>query len=72
MTHQFYNDNATELAQKYLSQSFDVVNQSWSQLILSVIKNANALSLDLGTGSGRVAKFCTIGCTETMKRLEIY
>jgi SAM-dependent methyltransferase len=53
---QFYNDNATELAQQYLSKSFDEVHQSWSQFLPSIIENPNARILDLGAGSGRVAK----------------
>jgi SAM-dependent methyltransferase len=53
---QFYNDNATELAQQYLSKSFDEVHQSWSQFLPSIIENPNARILDLGAGSGRDAK----------------
>ena len=56
MTPQFYNDNATELAQQYLSKSFDEVHQSWSQFLPSIIENPNARILDLGAGSGRDAK----------------
>jgi len=54
---QFYNNNATELAQQYLSKTFDEVHQSWSQLLPSIIKNPNARILDLGAGSGRDAKY---------------
>lgn len=54
---QFYNNNAIELAQQYLSKSFDEVHQSWSQLLPSIIKNPNARILDLGAGSGRDAKY---------------
>jgi SAM-dependent methyltransferase len=53
---QFYNTNATELAQQYLSKSFEEVHQSWSQLLPSIIKNPNARILDLGAGSGRDSK----------------
>ncbi|AOW75546.1 SAM-dependent methyltransferase [Colwellia sp. PAMC 20917] len=56
MAPQFYNDNATELAQQYLSKSFDEVHQSWSQFLPSIIENPNARILDLGAGSGRDAK----------------
>ena len=52
----FYNVNATELAQQYLSKSFDEVHQSWSQFLPSIIENPNARILDLGAGSGRDAK----------------
>lgn len=57
MAPQFYNDNATELAQQYLSKTFDEVHQSWSQLLPSIIENPNARILDLGAGSGRDAKY---------------
>lgn len=56
MAFQFYNNNATELAQQYLSKSFDEVHQSWSQFLPSIIENPNARILDLGAGSGRDAK----------------
>jgi len=52
----FYNYNATELAQQYLSKSFGEVHQSWSQFLPSIIENPNARILDLGAGSGRDAK----------------
>jgi len=56
LTPQFYNNNATKLAQQYLSKSFEEVHQSWSQFLPSVIENPNARILDLGAGSGRDAK----------------
>jgi SAM-dependent methyltransferase len=52
----FYNVNATELAQQYLSKTFEEVHQSWSQFLPSIIENPNARILDLGAGSGRDAK----------------
>jgi len=52
----FYNENANELAQQYLSKTFDEVHQSWSQFLPSIIKNSNARILDLGAGSGRDSK----------------
>lgn len=54
---QFYNDNAIELAQQYLSKSFEEVHQSWSQFLPSIIENPNARILDIGAGSGRDAKY---------------
>ncbi len=57
MALQFYNDNAIELAQQYLSKSFDEVHESWSQFLPSIIKNPNARILDIGAGSGRDAKY---------------
>jgi len=52
----FYNDNAKELSQQYLSKTFDEVHKSWSQFLPSIIENSNARILDLGAGSGRDAK----------------
>ncbi|KGJ97944.1 class I SAM-dependent methyltransferase [Colwellia psychrerythraea] len=56
MPAKFYNENANELAQQYLSKTFDEVHQSWSQFLPSIIKNSNARILDLGAGSGRDSK----------------
>jgi SAM-dependent methyltransferase len=57
LSSNFYNENAEELAQQYLSKSFDEVHQSWSQFLPSIIENSNARILDLGAGSGRDAKY---------------
>jgi len=57
LNNRFYNDNATGLAQQYLSKSFEEVHQSWLQLLPSIIENPNARILDLGAGSGRDAKY---------------
>ena len=57
LSAQFYNSNATELAQQYLSKTFKEVHQSWSQFLPLIIKNPNARILDLGAGSGRDAKY---------------
>jgi ubiquinone/menaquinone biosynthesis C-methylase UbiE len=53
LTPQFYNNNATKLAQQYLSKTFDEVHKSWSKFLPSIISNPNARILDLGAGSGR-------------------
>jgi len=52
----FYNENAKELSQQYLSKTFDEVHKSWSQFLPSIIENSNARILDLGAGSGRDSK----------------
>lgn len=57
MAPQFYNQNATKLAQQYLSKSFDELHHSWSQLLPSTIENPNAHILDLATGSDRGDKY---------------
>jgi 2-polyprenyl-3-methyl-5-hydroxy-6-metoxy-1,4-benzoquinol methylase len=56
-TPQFYNDNATKLAEQYLSKTFEQVHQSWAQFLPSIINNPNARILDLGAGSGRDVKY---------------
>ena len=56
LSPQFYNENANELAQQYLSASFEQVHQRWSQFLPAIIKNPNARILDIGAGSGRDAK----------------
>uniref|UniRef100_A4Y9K8 Methyltransferase type 11 n=1 Tax=Shewanella putrefaciens (strain CN-32 / ATCC BAA-453) TaxID=319224 RepID=A4Y9K8_SHEPC len=54
---EFYNENACDLAQQYLSKSFEEVHQSWAEFLPSIISNPNARILDLGAGSGRDAKY---------------
>ena len=44
-TPQFYNDNATKLAEQYLSKTFEEVHQSWSPFLPSIIENPNARSI---------------------------
>jgi SAM-dependent methyltransferase len=57
LASQFYNDNASDLAQQYLSKTFEEVHQSWSQFLPAAINNPNARILDLGAGAGRDAKY---------------
>ena len=52
----FYNENSTDLAQQYLSKSFEEVHQSWSHFLPLIIENPNARILDLGAGAGRDVK----------------
>ncbi|MEI6894447.1 MAG: class I SAM-dependent methyltransferase [Colwellia sp.] len=56
MPAKFYNEHANELAQQYLSKTFEQVHQSWCQFLPAIIKNPNARLLDIGAGSGRDAK----------------
>jgi len=55
LSPKFYNDNANELAQQYLSKSFVEDHKSWSQFLPSIIEKPNARILDLG--AGRDAKY---------------
>ena len=43
----FYNENATELAQQYLSTSFGQVDQSWSQFLPAIMVNPQRMRLNL-------------------------
>ena len=54
---QFYNDNAAELANQYLSKTFEQVHKSWAHFLPVIIENPNARILDLGAGAGRDAKY---------------
>ena len=65
MAANFYNENARNLAQQYLSMSFEEVHQSWIDFLPSVISNPNARILDLGAGSGRDAKYLSDLAQET-------
>jgi len=56
LTTKFYNENSSELAQQYLSKSFEEVHQSWSNFLPAIIESPNARILDLGAGAGRDAK----------------
>ena len=62
---EFYNENACNLAQQYLSKSFEEVHQSWAEFLPSIISNPNARILDLGAGSGRDAKYLADLAQET-------
>ncbi|TMM47026.1 class I SAM-dependent methyltransferase [Colwellia ponticola] len=53
----FYNQHANELAEQYLSKTFEQVHQSWSHLVEPMIEKPQARILDLGAGSGRDAKY---------------
>lgn len=56
MINKFYNDNADELAQQYLSKPFDEIHKSWSQFLPAIMNNPDARILELGAGAGRDAK----------------
>ena len=54
--NKFYNDNADELAQQYLSKPFDDIHKSWNQFLPAIMNNPDARILELGAGAGRDAK----------------
>ncbi|WP_448248654.1 methyltransferase domain-containing protein [Thalassotalea agariperforans] len=57
MAPQFYNENAAELANQYLSKTFEQVHKSWAHFLPAIINNPDARILDLGAGAGRDVKF---------------
>jgi hypothetical protein len=52
----FYNKNAANLADLYLSKSFDQVHSTWLEFLSPVLNGDNARILDLGAGAGRDSK----------------
>ncbi|PSW09971.1 methyltransferase domain-containing protein [Photobacterium sanctipauli] len=60
---QFYNDNAQQMADSYLSLSFEHVHASWKAYWPVATEGEQAQVLDIGAGSGRDAKwFHQQGC----------
>ncbi len=57
MSHNFYDDNAPELAKQYLSKSFEQVHKSWAHFLPAIINNPDARILDIGAGAGRDVKY---------------
>jgi 2-polyprenyl-3-methyl-5-hydroxy-6-metoxy-1,4-benzoquinol methylase len=57
MSANFYNNNAEQLAEIYLSKTFEQVNVSWLEYLTPVLNKPNARILDLGAGAGRDSKY---------------
>jgi ubiquinone/menaquinone biosynthesis C-methylase UbiE len=53
MSDNYYNDNVEEVAQQYLSLSFDEVHGHWAHHLEAILKKPNASILDVGAGAGR-------------------
>jgi SAM-dependent methyltransferase len=53
----FYNDHATQLADLYLSQSFEQVHSAWLEHLPPILNKPDARILDLGAGAGRDSKY---------------
>jgi 2-polyprenyl-3-methyl-5-hydroxy-6-metoxy-1,4-benzoquinol methylase len=53
MSDNYYNDRVEELAQQYLSLSFDKVHGHWAHHLSATLKKPNASILDIGAGVGR-------------------
>jgi SAM-dependent methyltransferase len=52
----FYNKNAANLADLYLSKSFDQVHSTWLEFLSPVLNKPDARILDIGAGAGRDSK----------------
>jgi SAM-dependent methyltransferase len=57
MQASFYNDHAQQLAEQYLSKSFEEVHAAWSEYLPPILNKANARILDIGAGAGRDSKY---------------
>ncbi len=53
MSDKYYNDRVDELAQQYLSLSFDEVHGHWAHHLHAMLEKPNAAILDVGAGAGR-------------------
>lgn len=57
MSVNFYNNNAEQLAEMYLSKPFEEIHVSWLEYLVPVLNKPNARILDLGAGAGRDSKY---------------
>lgn len=57
MSADFYNKNAQQLADMYLSKTFETVHQSWLEHLTPVLNKTDARILDLGAGAGRDSRY---------------
>ncbi len=57
MSDNFYNKNASNLADLYLSKSFEQVHEPWLDWLVPILDKTNARILDLGAGAGRDSKY---------------
>ena len=57
MSTNFYNQNAPELADMYLSKTFEEVHQPWLEFLTPILNKPDTRILDLGAGAGRDSKY---------------
>lgn len=57
MLSNFYNKNANDLSDLYLSKTFEEVHQAWLEYLSPVFNKPDARILDLGAGAGRDSKY---------------
>lgn len=53
----FYDNNAEQLANQYLSTSFETVHEAWIDFLPAILSKQNARILDLGAGAGRDSRY---------------
>jgi len=57
VSENFYNKNANQLAELYLSKTFEQVHQPWLEYLTPVLNKLDARILDIGAGAGRDSKY---------------
>ncbi|WP_160061177.1 class I SAM-dependent methyltransferase [Psychromonas sp. L1A2] len=57
MPESFYNKNAKQLVELYLSKSFEQVHQPWLEYLTPILNKPDTRMLDLGAGAGRDSKY---------------
>ena len=57
MPESFYNKNAKQLVELYLSKSFEQGHQPWLEYLTPILNKTDARILDLGAGEGRDSKY---------------
>lgn len=57
MSGNFYDQNANQLAEMYLSKTFEQVHETWFEYLTPVLNKAEPRILDLGAGAGRDSKY---------------
>jgi len=60
MSASYYNKNAHQLAEMYLSKTFEQVHQAWLEYLPPVLNKTDARILDLGAGAGRDCKYLAL------------
>ena len=53
----FYDDHAQQLAEQYLSKTFEEVHAAWAEFLPPILNKPNARILDLGAGAGRDSRY---------------
>ncbi|MEI6896591.1 MAG: class I SAM-dependent methyltransferase [Psychromonas sp.] len=57
MSTNFYNENANQLSELYLSKSFEEVHAPWLEYLIPLLNKADTRILDIGAGAGRDSQY---------------